>query len=657
MGKFRFTYFLLGCLFLISCNQVRLSDARRQYLSGEYYTASETYRRLYAQTPRDERALRGVIAYEMAENYRNLNMAARAATAYANAIRYQYPDTLMYLRYAQMLHKSGQYPLAVKAYTSYIETDSANVSAKKGLTGALEAVRWMKQPPQYEVKRMDVFNSNRSEFSPVLAQNDEILYLTSCRDEAEGDSVSGITGLKNNDIFVAQRNIKGGWQPPRALQSTINTEFDEGVVSLTADGNRMFYTFSPQDDEKPTTTHLYVSEKNGANWRIGEPVEIFRNDTVSVFAHPAVSPSGNYLYFVSDMPGGYGGKDIWRAELAGNVLSGIRNLGPGINTAGDEMFPSILNDSTFFFSSDGHPGMGGLDIFQADIRGKSGRWQVENMKYPINSSGDDFGITFEKNGKKGFFSSNRDDARGRDHIFSFVYRDVNVLVEGFAVDKEDQFIQGAKIAVIGDDGTQYEFITGKDGTYRFPAEKGVNYVFMTGAEGFLNSKKQLHTSSLEKDTTYYVDFEMTPYNKPVILENIFYDFDKATLRPESKQGLDELITILDENPNVSIELSAHTDRKGSDEYNRQLSLRRAQSVVHYLISRGIDENRLTAAGYGKERPKTVTRNMAAQFDFLRDGDVLSEEFIRKLTPAQQEIADQINRRTEFRVTDRAFGLR
>lgn len=649
-------FFLSAILLLASCQTAKLSHARAQFLRGEYFAASETYRKVYRDIQPNERPLRGVVAYEMAESYRRLNYTTRTATAYANAIRYEYPDTMMYLHYAQMLHKDGRYAPAEKAYLDFLKYYPDNYLALSGLQGVKLARKWQQKPSRYVVRRMDLFNSNRSEFSPMFAQNDAVLYITSSRNDARGDSVSSITGIKNNDFFLAAKNDKGEWQKPQILESEINTKFDEGTPTFSADGNWLYYTFAPESDNRPTTTKIYYSRRGGVNWNAGQELVISASDTVSLFAHPSVSPSGVYLYFVSDMPGGQGGKDIWRAGIDGNVVLFTENLGPEINTPGDELFPYVRNDSTLYFSSDGHPGMGGLDLFVATRNRDGQTWTVENMQFPVNSSGDDFGITFEKTKERGFFSSNRGDARGRDHIFSFEYPDVNTFVEGLVVDKDDRFISGAEISVIGDNGSQHFYTTKKDGVYRFRAERGVNYLFMARADGFLNRKKSLRTVVQEKDSTYFVDFEMSPYNKPVILENIFYDFDRATLRPESKEELGGLVALLNDNPEIAIELSAHTDRKGSDEYNQNLSLRRAQSVVDYLIAHGIDKRRLSAAGRGKSQPKEVTETVAEKFDFLKKGDVLSEDFIENLAPEDQEIADQINRRTEFKVTDTNFGL-
>lgn len=641
---------LLGVLLLVSCRSAKLGDARAQYLRGEYFKASETYRKVYRDIKPDQRPLRGVVAYEMAETYRRLNFAARAASAYANAIRNRYPDTLVYLRYAQMLHKEGRYLQAQKAYEDFLALDPVNFLGISGLKGVEDAMEKKKEPSRYVVKRMDLFNSNRGEFSPVFAKEDAVLYVTSSRGDARGDSISNITGMKNNDIFIAAKNDKGEWQRPAILESEINTPFDEGTPSVSADGNYLYYTFAPVDYNRATATKIYYSRRGSGNWNAGQELPIAPDDTLSVFAHPSVSPSGDYLYFVSDMPGGYGGKDIWRAGMDGLSVLFTENLGAMINTPGDEMFPYIKNDTTLYFSSDGHPGMGGLDLYEANLHGRSKRWRVRNMGFPINSSMDDFGITFEKGKRRGFFSSNRNDARGRDHIYSFECPDAEIFVEGFAVDTEDNFIPGVKVSVVGDNGFRHEYTTGKGGTYRFRADKGVNYLFMACAEGFLNRREALRTSAGEKDTVYFVDFEMIPYNKPVVLENIFYDFDKAELRPESKEELDGLTGLLNDNPSVTIELSAHTDRKGAEEYNRDLSLRRAQSVVRYLAGKGVDERRLSAAGFGKTQPKTVSAALAEQYGFLKEGDRLDEAFIEKLTPEQQEIADQINRRTEFRVT-------
>lgn len=676
--KLRILYMLLAVIWLLlSCDQAKLSVAREQYLRGEYYAASETYRKLYRNVSREERAQRGIIAFEMAENYRKLNQSSRAVAAYNNAIRYGYPDTIMYFHYARMLHREGNYEGAAEAYRRFLTFRPEDRLALAGLQGVELAVEWSKNPTRYVVERMELFNSNRGEFSPMLSADGDRLYFTSSREEVLGEEKSAITGMKYNDLFRSVKNVHGEWQRPERISSGVNTGYDEGTPSFSPDGEWMYYTFSDINPNRGTTAKIYLSRWVNGRWSEGRPLEIVKDDSLSVFAHPAISPSGRWLYFVSDMPGGYGGKDIWRASVMNNhEILLVENLGPDINTLGDELFPYLRNDTTLYFSSDGHPGMGGLDMFMAVASGgetwrqgrlgdwergrlgerESGRWRVRNLQSPLNSPADDFGITFEPKGEMGFFSSNRNDVRGYDHIYSFVYPEVTVWIEGFVVDPDDEFIPGAVVSVVGSEGSQLRFVTGKEGEYRFKANRDTDYLLMASADGFLNQKQRLSPSSEEKDTLYYVDFEMIPYNKPVILDNIFYDFDSATLRPESKDELGLLIDLLNEHPSVAIELAAHTDRKGSDEYNSDLSLRRAQSVVNYLSAHGINPQRLSAQGFGKTRPVKVSKKMAEQFDFLKEGDLLTEEFIETLTLDQQEIADQINRRTSFEVIDLEFGF-
>ena len=414
----------------------------------------------------------------------------------------------------------------------------------------------------------------------------------------------------------------------------------------------MFYTYSFPSASNPTVTKIYVSRRINGIWSIGRELELAKNDNISLFAHPSVSPSGEYLYFVSDMLGGYGGKDIWRAKLANEIEPlFIENLGPEINTPGDEMFPYLRNDTTLYFSSDGHPGMGGLDIFVARKQNNSEQWNIENIKPPINSSYDDFGITFKKNSEKGFFSSNRNDTRGYDHIYSFEIPDNIINVEGIVVDHEDEFIYDATVLVVGSDGFQQSFKTNKEGEYRFVANDGNSYLLMAIAEGFLNQEQSFKIAPNVSDTLYYIDFEMIPINKPVVLENIFYDFDSALLKDESKDELDGLIDILNEHPGVVIELKAHTDRWGNEDYNYNLSLKRAHSVKDYLINHGINTERIIAIAVGKNEPKIITSSIATKYNFLNESNVLNEETVKTFSIEHQEIADQLNRRTEFRIID------
>lgn len=656
--KAHFTIYILFLLIvssLYSCKSAKLSDAEEKQRIGEYYEAAAIYRKVYTKTSPKKRDLRGYIAYRMAECNRLINNTAKATSAYMNAIRYDYPDSTVYLRMGQMLQKTGRYPEAIKNYDIYRENDPSNLLAINGIQGCELAPGWKKNPTRYEVRRMDKFNSRRGEFSPMLAGDKyDQLYFASSRSKDKDAKVSAITGQNNNNLFLVKQDEKGAWLAPVELEDEVNTEYDEGTPSFSPDGNTMYYTYCAQDPEGPRTAEIYISTRSSAKWGKGTRATIVK-DSVTALGHPSISPDGKYLYFVSDAVGGFGGKDIFRARVAGNDFGPMENLGEEINTPGDEMFPYVRDSVTLYFASNGHPGMGGLDLFKA-TQDSTGKWKVENLGAPINSMADDFGITFAGKEERGFFCSNRNDARGYDHIYSFERPTITIFIEGIVNDVDEYPIEDATVRIVGKDGLNVKVPVKKDGTYRVELERDIRYVMMASARGYLNQNYELHTGPEEKNETYIVDFFLSPISKPVVIDNIFYDFDKATLRPESKKALDEMIKMLNDNPNVTIELGAHTDRKGTDQYNERLAQRRAQSVVDYLIAGGIEAARLEAKGYGESVPKTINKKMAKQFDFLKEGDVLTEEFILALPPEQQEIADQINRRTEFKVLRTNYNL-
>lgn len=657
----RYIYILTGLVVLFgACKRLKMEDIDRKFAEGKYFEAAEDYRKLYRQTSPKKKELRGEIALKVGETYRLANNPTRANVGYGNALRYKVQDSTLHLQYARSLHKVGDYKKAAEQYQAFLELFPNNQFALNGLEGTKLAAEWRKHPTLYNVKRVTLFEQPKgSEFAPALLPPDyeQVFFTSSGGKEIIGDTISPITGLKNNDIFMSRKDENGAWMKPEHLESSVNTDGDEGVMSFNTAGTVMYYSYAPMDSVRTAPASIYVSRRGGGEWGKGEKIEINKRDTVSVFSHPAIDESETFLYFVSDMAGGYGGKDIWRARLVGDLVEYVENLGPTINTAGDEMFPYLRSDTTLYFSSDGHVGMGGLDIYKAVYSREQKDWIVTNMKYPVNSYADDFGITFEGEKENGFFSSNRNDARGYDHIYSFYDPQIKTKAEGYIVDTDDEFITNATVRVVGRDGTNKKFPGKNNGTYELDVEQNVDYVLLASAPNHLNKRMQLNTVSLDKDSTYFVDFILTPINKPVVLENIFFDFDKSTLRPESKEGLDELIALLNDNPNVAIELSSHTDRKGSDEYNDKLSQRRADAVMHYLISvGGITPDRLTSVGKGKREPKNVTRGIVKKYDFLEDGQVLTPEFIEELPPEQQEMADQVNRRTEFKVSSITYGL-
>ncbi|MBQ7940851.1 MAG: OmpA family protein [Muribaculaceae bacterium] len=636
------------CITLTGCGGAKLSVADEQMARGEYHDAANTYRKVYNKmTKREERPTRGMIAFKMGECYRKINMSARASAAYQNAIRYAYPDSMKFLYLAQSQHKEGKYAAALKNYDAFLELNPKSQEAKDGKRGCQLALKWKKTPTRYIVKNAKLLNSRRADFAPMFLPGGDYdqLYFTSSSEKATGTNKSEITGTKKSDIFVSKKNEKGAWQRPELAEGELNTELDEGITAFSPDGTTMYLAKARREPNANTSVEIYTSQRSEAQWSAPQKLEITA-DTISAYGDPAISADGNWLYFVSDMPGGQGGKDIWRINLKERIGT-LENLGDVINTPGDERFPYWRSDSVMYFSSDGHAGLGGLDLFRAQLT-PSGGWNIVNMGIPMNSAADDFGITFDK-GESGFFSSNRNDARGYDHIYSFVLPDLQIWISGSVLDKDEEPVPNAIIRIVGDDGSNQKAMGKPDGTFRFKLQRGVKYAMLASAKNYLNGKQEFESDTIEEDAEYTVDFILASIEKPQVVENIFYDFDKAVLRDESKQALDEMAQLLKDNPHVAIEMSSHTDRIGSDEYNNKLSDRRAKSVVDYLISQGIAEDRLRHKGYGKSRPKTVTKRIARLYPQFKEGDTLTEEYIDGLSDEDKDAADQINRRTEFQV--------
>lgn len=651
----RYLPLLMLCMLLMTCGADRaLKQGDQLYATGDYFDAAAQYRKAYSQTSPKERTQRGQIALRQAECYRRINYTARAITAYRNALRYKQGDSATRMALGQQLLKVGQYKEAAKVMTEMLDSCPQNSMAQTLLASARKAPQWKKEGSRYKVKREDVFNSRRSDYSPVLAGAEhDRLYLTSTRNEATGDDISGITGTKNADIFMAQKDEQGRWLRPQVIDTELNSNADEGACCLSPDGRTMYLTSCQSDERYPRFATIVTSRRSDATWNKPQPLPITR-DTLSLYAHPAVSPDGQWLYFVSDMPGGMGGKDLWRVRLTEAGLGGVENLGTPVNTPGDEMFPTFRPNGDLYFSSDGHEGMGGLDIYIAHPTASG--WTIEHPGYPLNSMGDDFGMTFEGNKNRGFFSSNRGDAHGWDHIYSFENPEIIQTVRGWVYEREGYELPQAVVYMVGNDGTNLRLSVMNNGSFTQTVRPGVDYVLMASCPGYLNHQTELHVVETDESQEHVLQFPLASITAPVLIDNIHYDFDRATLRPESMAALDSLVTLLNTNPHVAIELSAHCDYKGKGDYNKRLSQRRAEAVVHYLTAHGISADRLTAVGYGKEQPKTIKHRLAVCYPFLQENTVLTEDFIKTLTPEQQEICNQLNRRTEFRVTNTTYGM-
>lgn len=654
---------LLLVALMASCSlNSRITKADKKFALGEYYKAAEMYRKIYPRvSSKKQRQLKGDVAFKMGNSYRIIESNKRAETGFKNAVRYGCRDSLLYYYYAEVLRRNGKYGEALKMYQRYEKLFPESNLAKNGIESCEKAVGEWKEKTRYVVVKDPVMNSRYSDFCPVFASADaDVVYFNSTRiPKGTKSKNSNITGQRNNEIYTVRKNARGQWEEPELVEGEeINTEFDEGACAFSPDFQQMYFTVSKVEKGKTLGAAIYVSNRSGGEWTKPEVVRLVEDSTIST-AHPAISPDGEYIYFVSDMPGGYGGKDIWRCERKGDGWGVPENLGPEINTEGEEMFPSFRRDGTLYFSSDGHQGLGGLDIFSARqvVAADSSKvWQIENLLQPINSRGDDFGITFAAYGDWGFFSSNRNDRKYYDAIFRFEIPQYEYKLFGKVLDTDGEPVSDASVKIVGNNGTISTVRVNKKGEYEYAAAKNTKYVMLATCRAYLNNKQEVEIGDLQEDKNYEADFVLSLIDKPVKMNNIFFKFGSAELTPESSAGLDDLAKLLQDNPNITIEIGAHTDYVGSDEDNIRLSSARAQAVVDYLLAKGIESDRLTAKGYGESQPVVPDKALVRKNRFLRVGEPLTEEFISKLNDSQKEIANALNRRTEFKVLKTTYNM-
>ncbi|MBN1158934.1 MAG: OmpA family protein [Bacteroidales bacterium] len=622
--------------------------------AGEYFVAIDQLKDAYQRTAdRDEKLH---FAFYIAESYRITDNPEQAELWYSKVVARDYENPLSLLYYADALLMNEKYEEAKAQYQRYKGIVPDDPRAADGILSCEYALQWTEQPTGYQVEEMKFLNSRYDDFSPYFSRKDyQELYFTTSRDETTGKNEHGATGQEFADIFYSTMDNKGKWSTPLPLGPSVNTEAEEGTPVFTADYTTMYFTRCNISKRKTMGCEIFEAEMDGDRWTNVRSLQLAPDSIV--IAHPAISGDELTLYFVSDMDGstrtpeGKNSKDIWmitRTDPESEWGKPV-NLGTAVNTPGDELFPFVHADGTLYFSSDGHIGMGGLDIFKA-AKNETGQWTVENMRYPINSSADDFGIVFEKERESGYFSSSR---RGRtsSDIYSFLLPPLRFSVTGIVKDeKSDEVIADVLVKSIGSDGITLETSTGNDGTFRFNLNPGTDYVFITEKDGYLKGKERESTKGLSQNAEFRTEIYMASIETPVEVENIFFDLDKADLRPESMVALDRLVETLNDNPNIVIELGSHTDSRASNEYNDDLSRRRAQTVVNYLIEKGISKDRLIAKGYGETQPKTVDKKDHDAYPFLPVGTVLNENYITNLGDEdRQEMAHFLNRRTEFKV--------
>ncbi|MBR6117549.1 MAG: OmpA family protein [Paludibacteraceae bacterium] len=686
MNWTKYFYILLAVLVLSGCSiQQRIKRADKKFAIGEYYIAADIYKSCYSRlNSKTQRDLKGYVAFRQAECYRLINNP-RASSAYTNALRckYQLQDSTVYLHAAQVLQNQGKYKEALKHYDSYLEAHPQDYVARAGKYACTKVDEWKRETSRYKVNEAKEFNQKRtSNFAPMFigSSDDAVVFSSNRQEKPKGGSKklqrpSNVTGQQLFQLYQTRKNAAGEWEEIELLEGLSGGQEDEqkndstsggknagsaemGVCCFTKDGRTMYFTYSKPINGQDLGAKIYKSDRASGEWGEAQEVKLFADSSITV-GHPALNPSGDTLYFVSDAAGGQGGKDIWFAELEGSEWVNAQPLGAGINTSADEMYPYVHADGSLYFASNGHPGYGGLDLFKAtrDTTNKdSVVWILFNLGAPFNGAGDDFGITFAGNTQNGFFSSNRGDKKGMDKIYQFVLPEMEFIAEGKVSDELGNPIADAKLRIVGSDGTNSMINARRDGSYKIKIKRDVKYVMLATSRGYLNAKEQWNTYNLKDSKTYTMDFMLSPISRPVKMENVFYEFGRWDITPATETELLKLVKLLNDNPNITIELSAHTDLVGNEQFNLELSQKRAQSCCNFLIQHGIDPERLTPVGYGKTKPIIADKALNKQYPFIPVEQALDEAFILSLPADKQEICNAINRRTEFKVIKTTYKL-
>lgn len=660
MNKFLLSVFFIVFLSSNIFSQKVVAKANIAFDADEYYNAIPLYKSAYSRIT-DNEELKAQVAYKLGYCYRRISKYDHADLWFGKALELRYETPLLPLYYAEALLANEKYDEALEQFNEYKKLVPGDERADAGIRSCNIAKKWTENPTRYKVTNLAYVNSEFSDFSPVFGNEERtLLYFTSSRPGAEGDQLHGATGQSFADLFYSEIDEKGTWAVPQALDPMINTKVEEGASCTNSDFTAFVFTRCDYSEKKESTCKIYVAQSlGGSAFTRPEHFKISaeKKDTFLV-AHPALSADGLKLYFVSDMAGGEGGYDIWfvsRENPESSWNTEPENAGKIINTTGNELFPVVRSDNTLYFASDGHHGMGGLDLYRVN-KDPKGRDQIVNLMYPLNSPADDFGITFYPGKEKGFLSSNRKGSVGYDDIYQFSLPPLEFSVKGKVLDeKTNKPLPRSKVRLIGNDGTSLEVEADVAGSYNFKLKPSTNYIIMASHKGYLNGKGKITTDGLENNKDFETDIYMTAIDIPVEIPNIMYDVGKWDLRPESIVSLEKLVEILMDNPTITIELSSHTDYRKGAISNELLSQKRAESVVEFLIIKGIDENRLTAKGYGANSPKVVDKKYSSIYTFLNEGDVISPGFIDALPAQYREIAHQLNRRTEFRVTSTNYN--
>ena len=632
----------------------------------QYTEAVDLYKKAYKRSKRNK-AERARISYQTAECYRLIGLTKRAEPYYRRVLKTDFPNTHpeAYLNAAETFKSNEKFNDAIGCYESYIKAVPNDPRGQLGLETTNQIQEWMENPSRYEVTEMKKINSRYSDFSAIYTSNNynEIIF-TSSRAGATGGEKEGITGQDFTDFWSSKQDRKGEWSTPVLADEgeNINTDDSDGVGFMNGSYTKLYFTRCQAGEHRKNGCQIMVASKSGGAFSQAQPVQIATIDTLDIVGHPTLSSDELILYFSAERKGGFGGKDLWVAtrKSTSETFGRPFNLGENINTAGDEVFPFLRNDTTLYFSSNGHGGMGGLDIFVATVD-TAGNWgKPVNLKYPMNSTGDDFAIVFHPTQEKGFMSSNRGNSRGVDNIYYFEEPSIQFTFSGTVKDESTmQFVSNATVRFVGSDGSVMSTRTNDKGYFNFSetqVNKNTTYDITIDKDNYFTLSATETTVGLEFSKDFVKEYTLQPIpEEPIMLPDILYDLGKWDLKPQFEDSLQGLIETLQVNPTITIELASHTDSRDTDEHNDILSQKRAQSVVDYLIIRGIDPLRLTAKGYGERVPRTIQKDITVKGYTFKAGTQLTEDFINKLPNNEvREAAHQMNRRTEFRILSKDY---
>ena len=649
----------------IACSRLLQApiDAATAYQNKQYAVAAKLYTDEYQRT--EQLIKKSEIAYKIAESYRLSNRTSEAEQWFSRALEYASDPATTY-KYGLMLKANGKYDEAIAIFNEYgLNNPADRTRAARAMQACKQAREWLKMPTNYKVVNLWELNSPASDFAPVLYQQNNLVF-TSARATARGSRNYGWTGEKHTDLFIATTADFGKtFSTPTQLPDSINTEFIEGTATFNNSFTEIYFAACGSPNHTDDYCQLYHAYKtsDGKNWLKPQPVVLFDDATINV-AQPFLSPTGKDLYFVADAPQGFGNKDIYVAHKNPDGSWGNpENLGPEINTDGYDGFPALGADGRLYFASDGHLGMGGLDVFAATW--ETNRWvNPQNLQAPINSPADDFGLILDPAidpsllddlEQTGYFASAREGGNGNDDIYRILLEipktPATVDTPIIAIEKpkttvyilqgqvfENQLtdpanpnsavlnqipLPSAVAEVLGlstNSNIARRIVTNAKGQFNLTLEPNTDYKLTASQQGFFTKssnvstkgKTPLNTTAASGNDTVYVSAQIALdrifKQKEVVLKNIYYDFDKADIREDARPTLDALAAMLFENPNIRIELGSHTDARGSDRYNLELSQRRAQSAVDYLLLKGIDTNRIIARGYGETQLVNDCRN-------------------------------------------------